>query len=309
MILTITMNPAIDKIYIVDNYKLGEVHRPSRTVASAGGKGLNVARVAKLMGENVAATGVLGGPNGDFIDNEVKKLGIDSRFINISGETRICINVSDTVNQTSTEVLESGPIIDKAEADRFIEEYEAMLSDVKVVTISGSLPKGLPVDFYSLLVDTAKKHDKKVILDTSSKAFIEGMKALPYIVKPNADEIRQVYDGDVNSVEGLVKAIEYFRDMGIKLPIISRGKDGCIAGLDDGVYKFTIPPVDVVNTVGSGDSFVAGCAIGLARDFSQIDMIKMGIACGTANTQFTQTGYVEKKLVDEYFGQVEVEKV
>ncbi|GKX27897.1 tagatose-6-phosphate kinase [Vallitalea longa] len=309
MILTITMNPAIDKIYIVDNYKLGEVHRPSRTVASAGGKGLNVARVAKLMGENVAATGVLGGPNGDFIDNEVKKLGIDSRFINISGETRICINVSDTVNQTSTEVLESGPIIDKAEADRFIEEYEAMLSDVKVVTISGSLPKGLPVDFYSLLIDTAKKHDKKVILDTSSKAFIEGMKALPYIVKPNADEIRQVYDGDVNSVEGLVKAIEYFREMGIKLPIISRGKDGCIAGLDDGVYKFTIPPVDVVNTVGSGDSFVAGCAIGLARDFSQIDMIKMGIACGTANTQFTQTGYVERELVDEYFGQVKVEKV
>lgn len=309
MILTITMNPAIDKVYIIDNYKLGEVHRPIKTVASAGGKGLNVAKVAKTMGEKVAATGLLGGSNGDFINNKVKELGIESRFIKVSGETRICVNVSDTVNQISTEILEAGPVVSEYEVDKFIKAYENMLNDVKVVTISGSLPKGISNDFYKVLIDIAKKHDKKVILDTSSKAFIEGIKAIPYMVKPNTDEIKQVYNGDVSTLEGLVKAIEHFKKMGVEVPVISLGKDGCIAGLDEGIYRFTIPPARVINTVGSGDSFIAGCAIGLEREMSQIDMIRMGMACGTANTQFAQTGYVEKELVDLYFGQVKVAEI
>ncbi|GMQ64301.1 1-phosphofructokinase family hexose kinase [Vallitalea maricola] len=309
MILTITMNPAIDKVYIIDNYKLGEVHRPIKTVASAGGKGLNVAKVAKTMGEKVAATGLLGGSNGDFINNKVKELGIESRFIKVSGETRICVNVSDTVNQISTEILEAGPVVSEYEVNKFIKVYEDMLDDIKVVTISGSLPKGISADFYKVLIDIAKKHNKKVILDTSSKAFIEGIKAIPYMVKPNTDEIKQVHSGDVSTLQGLVKAIKYFKRMGVEVPVISLGKDGCIAGLDEGIYRFTIPPARVINTVGSGDSFIAGCAIGLERESSQIDMIRMGMACGTANTQFAQTGYVEKELVDLYFSQVEVAEI
>lgn len=308
MILTITMNPAIDKIYMVDNYQLGEVHRPSKTIASAGGKGLNVARVAKLIGADVAATGLLGGSNGHYIKNKVEELGIESRFVNISGDTRICINVSDPVNQKSTEVLEAGPTISEAEAKKYLNAYGGMLNDVKVVTLSGSLPKGLPSNFYTLLIDIAKAQGKKVLLDTSSVAFLEGIKALPYMIKPNADEIKEIYHQDVSTEKGLIDAIKFFKQMGIEVPIISRGKEGCIAGLKDGVYTFTNPSVDVVNTVGSGDSFVAGCAVAISRDLSQIDMVKMGIACGTTNTLFSQTGYVEQELVDQFFNQVEAIK-
>ncbi|QUI24946.1 1-phosphofructokinase [Vallitalea pronyensis] len=308
MILTITMNPAIDKIYMVDNYQLGEVHRPSQTIASPGGKGLNVARVAKLVGADVAASGLLGGANGDYIRTKVEALGIESRFVTINGDTRICINVSDPINQRSTEVLEAGPTISQDEAKTFLKAYEGMLQDVSVVTLSGSLPKGLPTDFYAKLIHIAKEQGKKVLLDTSSKAFTEGIQATPYMIKPNADEIKDVYHGDVATEEGLAQAIKCFKQMGIEVPIISRGKKGCIAGLEDGVYTFTNPSVDVVNTVGSGDSFVAGCAVGLSRGYSQIDMVKIGIACGTTNTLFSQTGYVEQALVDGYFKQVKVIK-
>ncbi len=309
MILTITMNPAIDKIYLVDNYQLGEVHRPSKMIASAGGKGLNVARVAKLLGEDVAATGLLGGANGDYIKNKVEELSIESRFVNINGDTRICINVSDPVNQRSTEVLEVGPTISEDEAKTFLKAYEDMVKDVKVVTLSGSLPKGLPSDFYTLLVNIANDQGKKVILDTSSAAFLEGIKALPYMVKPNAEEIKDIYHEDVTTQQGLIEAIKCFKQMGIEVPIISLGKEGCIAGLEDGIYRFTNPSVNVVNTVGSGDSFVAGCAVGISRGLSQVDMVKMGIACGTTNTLFSQTGYVEQEMVNQYFNQVEVIKL
>ncbi|UUV20109.1 1-phosphofructokinase family hexose kinase (plasmid) [Fusobacteria bacterium ZRK30] len=309
MILTVTMNPAIDKIYTVENFQLGEVHRPTEMIASAGGKGLNVTRVAKLMGEDVAATGLLGGSNGLYIDKKVQELQVKSKFGQIDGETRICINVTDSVNQFCTEILEKGPTISNKEANDFITKFSELIKEASVITISGSLPKGLPTNFYSLLIEKAKKHNKKVLLDTSSEALLEGIKSKPYIIKPNGDEIRDIYNVDINSDEKLIEMINFFKNEGIELPIISRGKDGAIAGLSDGIYQVITPIVQTINTVGSGDSFIAGCAIGIERGLSEIDILKMGAACGTANTQYIQTGYVEPKVVTDYFNQIKVNKI
>lgn len=309
MILTVTMNPAIDKIYIVDNYKLGEVHRPSAMIASPGGKGLNVARVAKLMGENVGATGPLGGGNGAYIRKGIESLGIESLFCDIDGESRICINVTDVVNQQCTEVLEEGPTLTEAEADRQLTLFADLMDQVDVVTISGSMAKGLPVDFYGKLIEAASEKGVKTLLDSSGEAFVAGLKATPYAIKPNEDEIIKVYDGQVESMEGKIEAIRFFKKEGIELPIISMGEDGSLAGLSDGIYKVTIPQVSVVNTVGSGDSFIAGLAVAMQRGMNEIDQLKMATACGTANTQYAQTGFVEPKVVEKYFEQVTANKV
>lgn len=309
MILTITMNPAVDKIYTVDNFQLGEVHRPSGQVTSAGGKGLNVARVAKLMGEDVVASGLLGGGNGAYIQKKVEEQGIINAFSQIQGETRTCVNVTDTVRQQCTEVLELGPTVTKEEADTFLDHYEKIIEGVDIITLSGSMPKGLAVDYYAQLIQIAKNHNKRVLLDTSKNAFKEGIKAIPYCVKPNMDEIKVVYDGDVSTLEGLIESVKYFKELGIVMPIISRGKDGAIAGLSDGIYEVLIPPVTIVNTVGSGDSFVAGLTIAIKRGFSEIDTLKMAAACGTANTQSEQTGYVEPAIVEHFLKQVKVRKI
>lgn len=309
MILTVTMNPAIDKIYIVENFQLGEVQRPSKMIASAGGKGLNVTRVAKLMGEDVTATGLLGGSNGSYIDKKVQELKVKSKFIKIDGETRICINITDNINKLSTEILEKGPTISSDEADNFITKFSQLIKDVSVITISGSLPKGLPTNFYSLLIEEAKKYNTKVLLDTSSLPLLEGIKSKPYIIKPNCDEIKDIYNIDINNDEKLIDMINFFKNKGIELPIISRGKEGAIAGLSDGIYKIITPIVQTINTVGSGDSFIAGCAVGIERGLSEIDILKMGAACGTANTQYIQTGYVESKIVTDYFNQIKIYKI
>lgn len=309
MILTVTMNPSLDKIYFVNDFKLGEVHRPSKMIASPGGKGLNVARVAKLMGEDVGATGPLGGGNGDFIQKGVIALGIKSLFCVIEGESRICVNVSDVVNQQSTEVLEAGPVISVDEANDQLKLFTDLMDATDVVTMSGSMAKGLPVDYYGQLIRAAQDKGVRVLLDSSGEAFVAGVKAKPYAIKPNEDEIKKVYDGPLKTVDNKIEAIRYFKKQGIELPIISMGKDGSLAGLSDGIYKVSIPPVKVVNTVGSGDSFIAGLAVGLQRDLDEQAMLKMATACGTANTQYAQTGFVEPELVDMYYKQVTVKKV
>jgi tagatose 6-phosphate kinase len=300
------MNPAIDKIYFVDDFRINNVHRPQNTIASAGGKGLNVARVAKLINEDVAAGGFLGGDNGNFIRRKLNDLGIIDKFSEIDGETRICINITDIKNNTSSEILESGPQITKNESEKFISEFERIIDDVDIVTFSGSLPKGLEKDYYAKLINVCHKHDKKVLLDTSGEAFINGVEAKPFMIKPNEDEIRAVYKGDVGNIDGIIEAIKYFMSTGIEFPVVSLGKDGSLAGYKDKIYHITIPPVKTKNTVGSGDSFVAGFAAGLSRGYSAEDVLKLASACGTANTQYEQTGYVKSAKVDEYFNKVQV---
>jgi len=309
MILAINMNPAIDKVYSVDDFQVGKVFRPRAMTATAGGKGLNVARVAHLLGEKVMVTGMVGGGNGRYIEDSVKKQGLDSRFISIQGESRICITVTDEKNNTSTEILEPGPVIAAEEGERFIDQYRELLSECSVVIASGSLPKGLPKDFYSVLIRIAKEKGKKFILDTSGESFLEGIKQKPYMIKPNSDELTAVLTYKPEGINDYVEALRMFKAQGIHMPVVSLGRQGCLAALEDGVYRFTTPEVKVVNTVGSGDSFVAGCAAGMLRGLPPVEIIRLGMACGTANTQFFETGWITGEMVSKFLGMISYEKV
>ena len=306
MILTVTLNPAIDKVYLVEDYQLGEVHRPSRTIVSPGGKGLNVAKVAYALDQKVGATGFLGGASGEFLETKVREIGIESEFLKIDGETRTCVNVSDPKNGKSTEVLEAGPWIQEEVAEQFLKHFENLIPKYNVIALSGSLPQGLNQDYYKKLIKICKKYQKKVLLDTSGQAFMEGLKGIPYLVKPNIDEIKQCYPKTVRTVLEAKEAVLYFKEKNIGVPILSMGKEGCVAALENNVCHFSLAPVEVINTVGSGDSFIAGCAVGFDRGYSLEDSIKLAVACGTANTQFAETGHVTKELVEYYLKQIQV---
>lgn len=309
MILAINMNPAIDKVYAVDDFQVGKVFRPRAMTATAGGKGLNVARVAHLLGEKVMVTGLVGGSTGRQIEESVKEQGMDSRFITIQGESRICINVTDEKNITSTEILEPGPVVTLEEGERFLGRYQELLQECSVVTASGSLPKGMPKDLYATLIRMAGESGKKFILDTSGEYFLEGIKQKPYMIKPNADELTSVMKRKPKNMSDYVDALRKFRELGVQMPVISLGKQGCMAALEDGIYHFTTPEIKVVNTVGSGDSFVAGCAAGLHRGMQPVEIIRLGMACGTANTQFFKTGWVTVDKVNTFLSMIKYEKL
>lgn len=300
MILTVTLNPAIDKVYQVENFSVGEVFRPSGMWATAGGKGLNVSRVCRILGEEITATGFLGGSTGQFIRSQIKELGIKDQFVEIEGETRTCIAVNDPKRGTSTEVLESGPEITKEEQQAFLKRFESLVPEMDVITASGSLPRGLDKDFYKKLVEIAGKHKKRLILDTSGEALIKGLASRPFMVKPNEDELKAIADEALTDEKEIMESALKIHRMGIPLVCVTLGKKGCIAVWEGNVYRFRHPSLQVVNTVGSGDSFVAGCATALSRGGDYYDAVLMGMACGMANTQFHETGKVSTELVEQY---------
>lgn len=309
MILTITPNPAVDRVYFVDNLRIGEVNRPADTSFTAGGKGLNVARVANIIGSSVAASGFLGGYNGEFIRSEIKKLGIADAFLSIDKDTRICINITDRSTGESTELLEPGPKLEIAEYERFYEHLKKLAPLYDVVTISGSTPAGAPEDFYSKCVRIINEAEKTAIADTSGKSFTAALKEKPFMVKPNQYELASYLGQEITNDKQCADALMSLAEAGVTLPAVSLGKDGCMALCDGRLLRFYSPKVSVVNTVGSGDSFIAGTAAGLDRGMSQKDALKLAMACGTANTQFMATGTVTRDLVESYYKQIEVKEL
>ncbi|MBR5535822.1 MAG: 1-phosphofructokinase [Clostridia bacterium] len=305
MILTVTANPAVDRVYFVTDFVMGEVRRPLSMKYTAGGKGLNVARVSKIMGAQVGAMGFVGGYNGEFIKNEIEKLGIKNEFTQIKGETRNCVNISDE-RGVSGEILEKGPEVSQNEAEAFLESFKENLEKYDIITVSGSLPQGLDSSFYLKLIECAKKMGKRIIVDTSGPTLKDVIKAKPYMVKPNRDELSAYLGRSVESLSDVSDALKILMDEGIEVPMVSLGKDGAMACIEGRIYKFATPCVNAKNTVGSGDSTIAGIVTGLDRGMSVIDAIKLGMASGTANTQFEETGLVSCELVEKYYIEVNV---
>lgn len=300
MILTVTANPAIDKAYFVDRFEMGQVHRPLRIAASAGGKGLNVSRVATILGQPVTAMGFLGGSAGEFIRTEVEKLGITPAFTEVEGETRTCINIADSTGR-SGELLEPGPEVSAGAARDFLREFEKRLDGCAIVCVSGSLPKGLDSGFYRELVRIAKGKGKPIIVDTSGKTMLDVLEESPFMVKPNDEELAQLLGYGPKTEEDIQKALLLLKEKGVAVPFVTLGGDGAMALIEGKVYRFRGPKVTVKSAVGSGDSTVAGIAVGLCRGMDMVDAIRLGMASGTANTQFDKTGYVSQELVAQYY--------
>ena len=309
MILTVTPNPAIDKVYAIDDFAINQVFRPKDQVVTAGGKGLNVARVARLLGEEVMATGMIGGNNGLLIEKKIKDLGISSHFKTIQAESRTCLAVMDQKNNTSTEIMELGPEVNSHEYTDFLLMFSDLAEKAEIITASGSLPPGLDSNFYPELITMARKKGKRVIIDTSGKNLANAVRNLPYMIKPNLQELMDLTGLELKTIKDQAQAVLNFKKAGIYLPCLTLGKVGCLVALEDGVYHFNSPPVQVVNTVGSGDAFVAGCAVGLKRGLNLMETIKLGMACGTANTQFFQTGMISNDLVASYLKLINVKQV
>ncbi len=309
MILTITMNPALDKVYAVDDFKINKVYRPRDMTATAGGKGLNVARVINQLKGELMITGLVGGSTGTYIREEIQKLGIEEHFVNITGETRTCINIMDEKNTTSTEILEPGPEITEEELEEFLCSYKEIIKECNIIAASGSLPRGVPDDFYKTLIKIAKEKNKKFILDTSGIYLKEGIIGRPFMIKPNVDEIENLLDKKPGTLNDYCKLLIKLKAQGIQLPVITLGQKGCIAEIDGDFLHYLPSPLEVLNTVGSGDAFVAGCALGLERGLDLIEVIKFGMACGMANTQFFKTGMVTEELVNKFFSEIKIKKL
>lgn len=308
MILTITLNPSIDRRYMVDDFEAEGVFRAREVQYTPGGKGINVSKVSKKLGHEVVATGFLGGRSGEFIGESLEQLNIENKFVQIDNETRSCIAIlSDNGGQT--EVLEPGPEIHEEDLEKFFRNYKILLNNCDIVCASGSLPRGVPTDIYRELIELANAKGKKFLLDTSGDALIEGLKTPPFLIKPNKEELETILGTPIRTNVELIDGIKHISQYGIGIIVVSLGSEGSLISYGDKIYKVGIPEVKTINPVGSGDSMIAGFAVALERGYDFEKMIKFASACGTANAMEEETGKVEVEKVEEIVKEIRVGKL
>ncbi|HFI0402746.1 TPA: tagatose-6-phosphate kinase [Streptococcus suis] len=310
MILTITLNPSVDIAYQLDTFHLDTVNRVEKVQKTAGGKGLNVTRVLKQIGEDVVATGFIGGEIGSYVKKQLTRNDIKNSFVEIGNETRNCIAILHDGQQT--EILEQGPTIQEHEALNFIEHLEIILNNVDVVAISGSLPKGLASNYYVKVIELCKKCGVAVVLDCSGEALKNVLESQqkPTVIKPNTEELSQLIGKNVtDDIQELKAVLSGQLFQGIEWIVVSLGAKGAFAKHKDKFYRVKIPKINVVNPVGSGDSTVAGIAASLKHALPDIELLKNANVLGMLNAQEEQTGYVNLEHSEVLYSQIEVEEV
>lgn len=309
MILTVTMNAAIDKRYVVSSFEEGEVNRVISCTYTPGGKGLNVSKPASIAGAEVIATGLAGGYAGGYIVNALKEFGIKSDFHLLEAESRSCINIWDEEKQKQTEFLEPGFVVSEGDFQAFMEKYKELVKKADVVAVSGSVPQGLDGIAYQKIVAAAKQEGKKIILDTSGELLRVGMEAKPTMVKPNIDEIRMLTGKHCDSREELMAAAKEIHASGIEVVVISLGAEGSLLVCEEGMYQATVPKIDAVNTVGCGDSMVAGFALGFERGLPITETHKLASAISAAAALREETGYFVKEDMEKIASQIVVREI
>lgn len=309
MILTVTLNAAIDKRYVVEEFRIGEVNRMKECAYTPGGKGLNVSKPAAIAGAEVVATGFVGGHAGQYIEESLKDFRIKSAFYHLAAESRSCINIWDEKNKVQTEFLEPGFTVKEEEFRGFVEKFAQLVKEADVVAMSGSVPRGLDEKAYPILVETVKKAGKKVILDTSGKLLEEGIKACPTMIKPNIDEIRMLTNKPCHDIQEIIQAAKEIHERGIEVVVVSLGRDGSLCVCNDGVYRAVVPKINAVNTVGCGDSMIAGFALGFEAGQTPVEALRKASAISAAAAMREETGFFVKEDMETIYPQITIEKI
>ena len=309
MILTVTLNAAIDKRYVVEGFRTGEVNRVKEYTYVPGGKGLNVSKPASIYGAEVVATGFAGGHAGAYIEDALKPFGIRSAFYHVDAESRSCINIWDEVNQVQTEFLEPGFTLTEDDFAGFEAKFRQLVQEAKVVAMSGSVPKGLDGTAYQRLVKIVKDAGIPVILDTSGKLLEMGIEAIPTMIKPNIDEIRMLTGKRCDDISEIIEAARAIHERGVKIVAVSLGADGSLAVGDDGIFRARVPKIDAVNTVGCGDSMIAGFALGLSKGLPLEENLRLASAISAAAAMREETGFFVMEDMEKLLPQIEITRL
>jgi tagatose 6-phosphate kinase len=290
MILCVNLNAAIDKTIVVNSLQLGEIHRPVAVKSLAGGKGCNVARALQQFGEKPVVTGWVGGTAGQFIENGLQQEGIETDFVYTDFESRTCTSILDSNNQAMTEIYEKGDPVPAVKVDEMLARFAEIVGGYTTVTLSGSLPPGVPHDFYAQLIAIAQKASVPTFLDSSKEALLQGVAAKPFLIKPNETEVAILAGRELKTMADYTTAAVDISTRYETIVVLSLGKDGAIAAQGQEVVHVQNPTVEAESAVGSGDCMMAGLTYGFSRGFSLAEAVKCGVAAGTANTLIIGAG-------------------
>ncbi|WP_058829355.1 1-phosphofructokinase [Paenibacillus polymyxa] len=291
MIYTVTLNPSIDYIVEVDDLKLGDLNRMKRDLKLPGGKGINVSRILYQLGADSTAIGFLGGFTGRFINDTLREESIKTDFVIIDDDTRINIKLK---HGDETEINGLGPAIHQHEADALVQKLSGLQKN-DIVVLSGSIPPSLGGDFYERLIRVCQDTGAEFVIDTTGEALMKALVHKPLLVKPNHHELAELFGVTINSKEEIVTYGRKLLEAGAKNVLISMAGEGALFITAEEVYHANVPAGTVKNSVGAGDSMIAGFVGTLALLGDPIEAFRAGVASGSA-TAFSDDLATREKI-------------
>ena len=309
MIYTVTLNPAIDKTAVIENFCPGAVNRIGMLREDAGGKGINVSKCLKNLGADSTASVILAGDAGKRLEKMLGEMGIPSLAVWAEGESRTNLKIVDLAKRENTDINEPGPAV----SDMLLEELKGKLGEKilpgDLVILSGSLPAGVDRGLYGNWTAYFRSLGARVYLDADGEPMQKGMAALPYMIKPNNDELAALTGKESLSKEQMLAESKRLQKSGIREIVISLGSDGALFLNEDGCYYAKGLKVPVKSTVGAGDSVVAATAYGQVKNLSREERIRLCVAIGAASVMQSGTQPPEAALVWELAKGVQITKL
>lgn len=303
MIYTVTLNPSIDYIVHIDQLVIGDVNRMKSDLKLPGGKGINVSRILKRINNDSTALGFLGGFTGSFIKEWLEKEAIQTNFTTVADDTRINIKLKAS---EETEINGQGPTVSVKEmAD--LKKILGNLSSSDIVVLSGSKPASVPTGFYQELIEIIKAQGASFVIDTTGADLMDALEKKPLLVKPNNHELADLYQTTFNSVEDIYPFGQRLLDEGAQHALVSMAGDGALLFTNEGIYRSNVLKRSVKNSVGAGDSMIAGFVGNFTKTKNAVEAFKWGVACGSATTFSDDLATAD--FIQELLPEVKITKV
>ena len=312
MIVTVTLNAALDRTITVPNFQLGHRHRASQGLTLAGGKGTNIARALKRLGAPVVATGLAGGRTGTRIVEELTAEAILNDFVRIADESRTTTAVVDPTSSSYTEIVEWGPHVEPEELELLLEKVHYLSRGADFVVLAGSLPRGVDPGFYGELIRDLNRRQVLTVLDSEGEPLALGIEAEPFLVSPNQREAESLVGQEFYEQQDFALALEHIAELGAKNVMITN-ESGCFARLRDGRktrrYRALAPHIEPVSGVGAGDVLLAGLIAAQVEGRSSEDALKEAVAAGAASTMELGAGRFDPRVASQLTPDVEVSEL
>jgi 1-phosphofructokinase family hexose kinase len=309
MIVTVTLNAAVDRTLTVPNFQLGHRHRASAAVTLAGGKGSNIARALKQLGVPVVATGLAGGRTGTRIVEELQSEGILNDFVRIAGESRTSTAVVDPTGNSYTEINEWGPSVSEHELEILLEKLDYLAHGAETVVFAGSLPRSVEPGFYCEAIRLLNRAGVRTVLDSDGEALRLGVEGGPTVVSPNQPEAEGLVGQELNDDEDFQLALDRIRDMGARNVLITQ-TTGCVALVREGTalrrFRAETPLLEPVSAVGAGDVLLAAFLAAQHAGRPAEESLRLGVAAGAASTLELGAGRFDLRQAARLQASVEV---
>ena len=309
MIFTLTLNPAMDKTVVIENFTPGAVNRIKSLRVDVGGKGINVSKCLKSLGCESTAAAFWGGAAGQRGIDFLRKNGIGSLAVTVPEDTRTNLKIIDPIRHENTDINEPGPTISEENLAELTEKLDAAIAPGDILILSGSIPKGCPSSIYRDLIERYQGKGAKVYLDADGENFRLGITAAPTLIKPNIDELNRHLGAELKDVPEIAAAAKEFLKLGIEEVVVSLGGDGALLVKEGLCLKAEGLKVPVQSTVGAGDSMVAALACGAEKGLSDEQQLKLAIAISAASVMCSGTQAPERETIEILYRQVKIREV